>query len=99
LLRIVLRKRKMGVVDTFDCLAVGEDVSTTSIKVAQQWSDFYRELSSFQQTLRRLKRQVVEFSGDRRRDAVSLALPGLIADSENFERRFDFWEGRIAQLS
>ena len=89
----------MELVDTFDCLAVGEDVSTTSVRDAQHWSDFYRELSSFQQTLRRLKRQVGGFSGDRRREAVRVVLPGLITDSENFERRFDFWEGRLAQLS
>jgi hypothetical protein len=89
----------MRAVDTFDCLATGEDVSTTSVQDAQHWSDFYRELSSFQQTLRRLKRQVAGFSGDRRREAANLALPGLITDSENFERRFDFWEGRIAYLS
>jgi hypothetical protein len=86
-------------VETFDCLAVGEDVSTTSIQDAQHWSAFYRELSSFQQTLRRLKRQVGGLSGDRRKEAVRLALPDLIIDSENFERRFDFWEGRLAQLS
>jgi hypothetical protein len=82
-----------------DRLLACPEVAQAQDGVAQRWSDFYRELSSFQQTLHRLKRQVVEFSGDRRRDAVSLALPGLIADSENFERRFDFWEGRLAQLS
>ena len=85
--------------ETFDCLAVGEDVSTTSIEDARHWSDFYRELSSFQQTLSRLKRQVGEFSGDRRGEQVRRILPGLIMDSENFERRFDFWEGRLTQLS
>ena len=85
--------------ETFDCLAVGEDVSTTSIEDAHHWSDFYRELSSFQQTLSRLKRQVAEFSGDRRGEQVRRILPGLIMDSENFERRFDFWEGRLTQLS
>ncbi|HEY4845615.1 MAG TPA: hypothetical protein VII89_07960 [Candidatus Dormibacteraeota bacterium] len=98
-MRNLLRGRKMELVDTFDCLAVGEDVSTTSVRDAQRWSDFYRELSSFQQTLRRLKRQVGGFSGNRRREAVRAVLPGLIADSENFERRFAFWERRLAQLS
>ncbi len=85
--------------ETFDCLAVGEDISTTSLPDAQHWSDFYRELSSFDQTLRRLKRQVSMLSGDRRRDAVRHALPSLIADSENFRRRFDFWQGRLADIS
>jgi len=88
----------MEVVDTFNCLAVGEDVSTTSLRDAQHWSDFYRELSSFQQTLRRLKRQVEGFTGERRKEAVKQALPDLISDSENFERRFAFWERRLAQL-
>jgi hypothetical protein len=85
-------------VDTYDSLAVGEDVSTTSIVQAGHWSDFYRELSSFDQTLSRLKRQVWGLSGDRRRDAIKGALPDLITDSENYERRFDFWEKRLAQL-
>ena len=89
----------MGVVGNSDSLAVGEDVSTMSVREAQRWSDFYRELSSFQQTLRRLKHQVRGFSGERRKEAVRLALPELIADSENFGRRFAFWEGRLAQLS
>jgi len=84
--------------DTFDSLAVGEDVSTTSIGDARHWSDFYRELASFDQTLSRLKRQVWGLSGDRRRAAVRDALPDLITDSENFERRFNFWEGRLLQL-
>ena len=85
--------------DTFDCLAVGEDVSTTSVRDARHWSDFYRELSSFQQTVCRLKRQVLTVSEDRRTDAIRDALPTLITDSENFERRFAYWEGRLAQLS
>jgi hypothetical protein len=89
----------MKLVDAFDCLAVGEDVSTTSVREAQHWSDFYRELSSFQQTLLWLKRQVGGCSGDRRREAIRAVLPGLITDSENFERRFAFWERRLAQLS
>jgi hypothetical protein len=89
----------MGVMDTSDYLAVGEDVSTTSARDAQHWSDFYRELSSFEQTLSRLKRQVWGLSGEPRKDAVRLALPDLIADSENFGRRFTFWEGRLASLS
>jgi hypothetical protein len=89
----------MEVVATFDYLAVGEDVSTTSATDAQHWSDFYRELSSFQQTLSRLKRQVGGLSGEPREDAVRLALPELIADSESFGRRFTFWEGRKALLS
>jgi hypothetical protein len=85
-------------VDTFDSLAIGEDVSTTSVVDARHWSDFYRELASFDQTLSRLKRQVWGLSGDRRRDATRDALPDLITDSENFGRRFDFWQTRIAQL-
>jgi hypothetical protein len=85
-------------VDSFDSLAVGEDVSTTSVVDARHWSDFYRELASFDQTLSRLKRQVWGLSGDRRRDAVRGALPDLINDSENYDRRFDFWEKRLAQL-
>jgi len=86
-------------VEIFDAVAVGEDVATTSVPDAQHWSDFYRELSSFDQTIRRLKRQVECLSSDRRQDAVRVLLPGLIADSETFQRRFDFWEGRIGQLS
>ena len=33
----------MGVVGNSDSLAVGEDVSTMSVREAQRWSDFYRE--------------------------------------------------------
>lgn len=84
---------------TFDPLALGEDASTTSVPDAQHWCDYYRGLVSFDETLQRLKRQVVGLSGDSRRDASGQALPGLIADSEMFQRRFDFWEGRLAQLS
>jgi hypothetical protein len=89
----------MGVMDTSGYLAVGEDVSTTSARDAQHWSDFYRELSSFEETLSRLKRQVWGLSGEPRKDAVRLALPDLIAESETFGRRFTFWEGRLASLS
>jgi hypothetical protein len=87
------------VVEKLDDLAVGEDVSTTSARDCQHWSDFYRELSSFEQTIRRLKRQVRDLSGESRADAVRLVLPELIADSENFERRFEFWAARLAGLS
>lgn len=89
----------MELVDTSNSLAAGEDVSTTSLRDAQHWSDFYRELSSFQQTLRRLKRKVRGFTGERRTEAVKQALPDLISDCENFERRFAFWERRLAELS
>ncbi|MDQ6711645.1 MAG: hypothetical protein M3Z28_00425 [Candidatus Dormibacteraeota bacterium] len=85
--------------DSSNRLAVGEDISTCSVPDAQHWSDFYRERSSFQETVSRLKHQVRGFSGDRRTEAVRLALPGLIADSEGFERRFAFWEVRLGQLS
>jgi hypothetical protein len=85
-------------VDIFDCLAVGEDVSTTSLKDARYWREFYRELSSFDQTLSRLRRRVAGCSGGRRDDAMKDALPALIADTETYERRFDFWQGRLAQL-
>jgi hypothetical protein len=83
----------------FDSVAVGEDVLTTSVPDAQHWSDFYRELASFDQTVRRLKRQVASLSGDSRGAAARLALPSLIADCEAFQHRFDFWQGRISQLS
>ncbi len=83
---------------TFDPLALGEDASTMSVPDAH-WCDYYRGLVSFDETLQRLKRQVVGLSGDSRRDASRRAMPGLIADSEMFQRRFDFWEGRLAQLS
>jgi len=96
--RILLRRRIIGLVESYDCLAVGEDVSTTSVQEAKHWSDFYRELASFDQTVSRLKRQVAGISDSRRQDAVRQALPGLIADSESYKRRFDFWQGRLAQL-
>lgn len=89
----------MEAMDTFEYLAVGEDMSTTSARDAQHWSDFYRNLSSFEQTVARLKRQVRGFAGDRRDEAVRVALPELIADSENFEQRFTIWEARLTQLS
>jgi len=85
-------------VDIFDCLAVGEDVSTSSVQDAKRWSDFYRELASFDQTVSRLKRKVAGCAAGERQDAVRQALPGLIADSETYERRFDFWQSRLAQL-
>jgi len=85
-------------VDNFDGLAVGEDVSTSSALDAKHWSDFYRELASFEQTLSRLKRQVALISAGRRQDAVRQVLPGLIADTETYKRRFDFWQTRLAQL-
>ena len=81
-----------------DCLAVGEDVSTTSVQDAKHWRDFYRELASFDQTVRRLKRQVAGLSAGRRQDAVRQTLPGLIADTETYVRRFDFWQARLVQL-
>jgi hypothetical protein len=82
----------------FDCLAVGEDVSTCSPQDAKHWRDFYGELASFEQTVSRLKRQVAGFSAGGRQDAVRQALPGLIADTEAYMRRFDFWQGRLAKL-
>jgi hypothetical protein len=85
-------------VDVFDCLAVGEDVSTCSLQDARHWRDFYRELSSFDQTISRLKRRVAGVSADTRQNAVRQVLPVLIADTEAFERRFTFWQGRLAQL-
>ena len=94
-----LRARNMKTVQSFDYLAVGEDVSTTSMEAARHWTEFYRELASFDQTVRRLKRQVGAFSGEQRKVAVAEALPRLIADTEDFERRFDFWEGRLGQFS
>ena len=94
-----LRARNMKTVQSFDYLAVGEDVSTTSVEAVRHWTEFYRELASFDQTVRRLKRQVGAFSGEQRKVAVAEALPRLIADTEDFERRFDFWEGRLGQFS
>jgi len=88
----------MGLVEPHDCLAVGEDVSTTSVNTARHWSEFYRELASFDQTVSRLKRQVAGCSAGRRQDAVRQALPGLIADTETYQRRFDFWQRRLATL-
>jgi hypothetical protein len=89
----------MVLVDISDCLAAGEDVSTSSVQDARHWSDFYRELASFEQTARRLKRQLGALSGDHRQDAARQAMPNLIADAETYQRRFSFWEGRLAQLS
>jgi hypothetical protein len=98
LLRVWLPKRRMDLVDSFECLAVGEDVSTSSLQDAKHWREFYRELASFEQTLSRLKRQVAGLSAGRRQDAVRQALPRLIADSETYRQRFDFWQRRLAQL-
>jgi len=83
----------------FDQLAVGEDPSTTSAPAVQHWAQYYRELASFDAMVTAVNRITRQFSDDRRRDAVRQAMPNLIADSEKFGRRFDFWEARLAQLS
>lgn len=79
--------------------AVGEDFATTSVTVAQRWSDFYQNLSSFDETVRRLKYRLHTLSGERRGAAVHQAIADLIADADRYDQRGAFWQARIAELS
>jgi hypothetical protein len=83
----------------FDRLAVGEDPSTTSAPAARQWAQYYHQLASFDAMVGSVKSITEHTSDERCREAVRQAMPSLVADSERFGRRFDFWEARLAQLS
>jgi hypothetical protein len=83
----------------FDQLAIGEDRSTMSAPAAQHWVQYYRQLASIDAMVGCVKSITEQLSDEGGRDAVRLAMPGLIADSEKFGRSFDFWEARLAQLS
>ncbi len=78
----------------------GEDEDTSYVDDAVHWTKVYAELLDFKRNLLTLaEKRVPSMDDDAGSEVKDTDLKVLKAEAARFERRFDFWQARVGELS